>query len=320
MTEEHEAQLAELLETAPENDQTAQVLFALGAAKDRRGDQDSAFDAFAKANAMRRRLLDGAGQGFDADRFDQWVDEIIDTFGTDALAKAMGWGDASEAPVLVVGMPRSGTTLAEQIISSHGQGAGAGELDALSRLLPDYPKSVAGLDAGKAGALAADFLKRLGAGRHEALRIVDKTPFNIFLLGLAQMLMPGARIVHCVRDAKDTALSCFFTNFTQGLTWSTDLADIARMQAAQNRVMAHWRDVLDLPIHELRYEDLIADQEGQSRALIDFLGLDWDPACLDFHTSGNAVLTASNWQVRRPLYNNAVGRAEAYAAFLAGPS
>tara|TARA_R110002074_G_scaffold68635_7_gene160847 strand:+ start:3025 stop:5007 length:1983 start_codon:yes stop_codon:yes gene_type:complete len=320
LTEEHEAQLAELLETAPENDQTAQVLFALGAAKDRRGDQDSAFDAFAKANAMRRRLLDGAGQGFDADRFDQWVDEIIDTFGTDALAKAMGWGDASEAPVLVVGMPRSGTTLAEQIISSHGQGAGAGELDALSRLLPDYPKSVAGLDAGKAGALAADFLKRLGAGRHEALRIVDKTPFNIFLLGLAQMLMPGARIVHCVRDAKDTALSCFFTNFTQGLTWSTDLADIARMQAAQNRVMAHWRDVLDLPIHELRYEDLIADQEGQSRALIDFLGLDWDPACLDFHTSGNAVLTASNWQVRRPLYNNAVGRAEAYAAFLAGPS
>ncbi|MEQ9172364.1 MAG: tetratricopeptide repeat protein [Rhodospirillales bacterium] len=317
LTEDHEAQLAELLETAPENDQTAQVLFALGAAKDRRGDHAEAFAAFAKANAMRRRLLDGAGQGFDAAQFERWVDDIIATVDRDFLAKSKGWGDASQAPVLVVGMPRSGTTLVEQIISSHGQGAGAGELDALSRLLPDYPQGVADLDAEQAAVLAADFLKHLGAGR-DALRIVDKTPLNIFILGLAQVLMPGARVVHCVRDAKDTALSCYFTNFTQGLTWSTDLAEIARMQAAQDRVMAHWRDVLDLPIHELRYEDLIADQEGQSRALIDFLGLDWDPACLDFHTSGNAVLTASNWQVRRPLYKSAVGRAEAYQAFLPG--
>ncbi|MAY66773.1 MAG: hypothetical protein CMM77_06570, partial [Rhodospirillaceae bacterium] len=319
LTAEHEGQLAELLETAPENDQTAQLLFALGAAKDQRGDVAGAFDAFTKGNAMRRRLLDGAGQGFDADQFDQWVDKIIDTFSRDVLAKAKGWGDASTAPVLVVGMPRSGTTLVEQIISSHGQGAGAGELDALSRLLPKYPDGVADLNAERAGDLAMDFLRCLNAGR-DAARIVDKTPFNIFLLGLAQMLMPGARVVHCVRDAKDTALSCYFTNFTQGLTWSTDLSDIARMQAAQDRVMAHWRDVLNLPVHEVRYEDLVADQEGQSRALVDFIGLDWDPACLEFHNAGNAVLTASNWQVRQPIYKKAIGRADAYAAFLASPS
>ncbi|PIW27042.1 MAG: hypothetical protein COW30_11755 [Rhodospirillales bacterium CG15_BIG_FIL_POST_REV_8_21_14_020_66_15] len=315
LTEEHEGQLAELLETAPENDQTAQLLFALGAAKDRRGDHAGAFDAFAKGNVLRRRLLEGAGQGFDADRLDTWVDAIVGTVDAAMLEKSEGWGDPSHVPVFVVGMPRSGTTLVEQIISSHREGAGAGELDALSHLLPDYPDGVADLGAGRAAALAGNYLNRLTAGR-DAAHIVDKTPFNIFLLGLAQMLLPGVRIVHCLRDAKDTALSCFFTNFAQGLAWSTDLSDIARMQAAQDRVMAHWRGVLDLPIHEVRYEDLIADQEGQSRALIDFLGLDWDPDCLDFHKSGQAVLTASNWQVRKPLYKNAVGRAKAYAAFM----
>ena len=300
LTEDHETQLAEVLQAAPENEQTAQLLFALGAAKDRRGDVSGAF---------------GAGQGFDADRLDRWIDDIIAAFDRETLARAKGWGDASPAPVLVVGMPRSGTTLVEQIVSSHAKAAGAGELDALSRLLPDFPEGLADLDSAKAAALAADYLKRLGAGR-SGDRLVDKTPFNIFMLGLAQMLMPGARVVHCRRDPKDTALSCFFTNFAQGLAWSTDMGDIARMQAAQDRVMAHWRDVLDLPVHDVRYEDLIADQEGASRALIDFLGLDWDAACLDFHKSGQAVLTASNWQVRTPLYKNAVGRAAAYEKYL----
>mgnify|MGYP002844001588 CR=1 FL=1 len=316
LTEEHEAQLATLLETAPENDQTAQLLFALGAAKDRRGDTAGAFDAFTKGNAMRRRLLDGAGQGFDADRLDKWVDAIIDTVDRDFLARFKGVGDATAAPVLVVGMPRSGTTLVEQIVSSHPQGAGAGELDSLSRLLPDFPEGLDDLDPARVGDLAAAYLKQLLAGRGEAARVIDKTPFNIFLLGLAQMLMPGARVVRCLRDPKDTALSCYFTNFAQGLTWSTDLGDIARMQAAQDRVMDHWAKVLNLPVHDVRYEDLIADQEGQSRALIEFLGLEWDPACLEFHKSGNAVLTASNWQVRKPLYKSAVGRAAAYEALM----
>ncbi|MEQ8226534.1 MAG: tetratricopeptide repeat protein [Rhodospirillales bacterium] len=320
LTEDHERQLSELLTEASENDQTAQLLFALGAAQDRRGDAAAAFATFTQANTMRRRLLEGAGQGFDADRLDQWTDAIIGGLSRDALAKAAGWGDSSATPVLVIGMPRSGTTLVEQIISSHAQGSGAGELDALSRLLPDFPDDVVDLDAERTAGLAADYLKRLTAGRAEAARIVDKTPLNIFYLGLAQILMPGTRVIHCRRDAADIALSCYFTNFVQGLAWSTDLGDIARMQAAQDRVMAHWRATLDLPILEVKYEDLVNDQEGQSRAMIDFLGLDWDPACLDFHNSGNAVLTASNWQVRRPLYKSAVGRAEAYGAFLASPS
>lgn len=316
LTEEHEAQLDTLLETAPENDQTAQLMFALGAARDRRGETAGAFEVFQRANVLRRRLLEGAGQGFDADHLDAWVDGVIGAMDRDFLAQAGDRGVADDAPVLVVGMPRSGTTLVEQIISSHPRGAGAGELDALSRLLPDLPDGLADLDAARTGDLAAEYLKRLRAGREDALRIVDKTPFNIFLLGLAQVLMPGARVVHCLRDDRDTALSCYFTNFAQGLAWSTDLADIARMQAAQARVMDHWRDVLDLPIHTVRYEDMIADQEGQSRALIDFIGLNWDTACLDFHNSGNAVLTASNWQVRQPIYKTAVGRARAYEGFL----
>lgn len=316
LTQDHEKQLADLLEDAPENDQTAQLLFALGAAQDQRGDTATAFETISRGNAMRRSLLEGAGQGFDADRFDAWVDAMIEATGKNTLEQAKGAGDSSDIPVLVVGMPRSGTTLVEQIISSHPMGSGAGELDALSRLVPDLPDSLSTLAPDQISELAADYLKGLRAGRGEAARIVDKTPFNVFLLGLAQMLLPGAKVIHCRRDPADTALSCYFTNFAQGLTWTTDLTDIARMQAAQDRILAHWNNVLELPILEVNYEDLVRDQEGESRRLIEFLGLEWDPACLDFHTAGTAVLTASNWQVRKPIYGNAVGRAKAYGDFL----
>ncbi len=313
LTEDDETRLDGLLADAPENDQTAQIHFAQAAARDRRGDHAAAWDAACRGNAMRRRLLIAAGQGFDADAFEGHIGQIIETVLPDGSGETLGaLGD--ERPVLIVGMPRAGTTLVEQIISSHPDGAGAGEPDMLATLLPGYPGALADLAADRADELAADYLKRLTAGR-DAKRVVDKTPFNAFHLGLVHTLLPGARVVWCRRDAADTALSCFFTNFARGHVWSTDMGDIARVQTVMDRAMAHWQGALGLPILEVQYETLIADQEGQSRRLFEFLGLDWDPVCLDFHQAGGAVLTASNWQVRKPLYKGAVGRAKVYAAY-----
>jgi len=312
LTADDEKALAGLLIRAEDGEQTAQLWFALAAAAEGRGDAAAAFDSYRKGNALRRRLLEASGRGFDGEGLDQRVTAIIGTVGRDGLAKLAAAGDPSEVPVFVVGMPRSGTTLVEQIISAHPQGAGAGEIDVLAGLLPDYPDGLLNLAPTEARDLAAAYLSRLTAGREGALRVVDKTPFNLFRLGLVQALFPRARVIHCLRDADDTAFSCFATNFAEGHGWSTDLGDIARVQAAADRLMVHWKQVLDLPVLEVSYEALVAGQEAESRRILDFLGLPWDPACLDFHKSGGAVLTASNWQVRKPLYKNAVGRARAF--------
>ncbi|MEK9671418.1 MAG: sulfotransferase [Rhodospirillaceae bacterium] len=318
VTAEDEQRLKDLIAGAPENDQIAQMHFAAGAAADKRGDADAAIKSFTTGNAMRRKLLTGVGQGFDRTRFDGFADRIVTALDRGALEKLSSHGTDDARPVFVVGMPRSGTTLVEQIVASHPEGAGAGELDAFTRMMSDYPEGVAGLEADRARDLAGGFLKRLGAAHGDAARVVDKTPFNLFYLGLVQVLLPGARVVHCVRDADDTALSCYFTNFAQGHAWSTSIDDIRTVQSAQTRVMDHWKSVLSLPVLEVRYEDFVKDQGTASRALIDFLGLEWSDACLDFHQSGGAVLTASNWQVRKPIYKGSVGRAAAYGELLGG--
>jgi hypothetical protein len=147
--------------------------------------------------------------------------------------------------------------------------------------------------------------------------VVEKTPANFLYLGLLAFLFPKARVVHCRRDARDVAISCYFQNFTAPLAWSTDLADIARYVRAYRRLMVHWQDVLPLAMLTVDYERLVADPEPESRRLVDFLGLPWDEACLRFHESRRTVRTASSWQVRRPIYTGAVGRWRAYASHLA---
>ncbi|MFQ5764780.1 MAG: sulfotransferase, partial [Rhodospirillales bacterium] len=295
--------------------------FALAEIADAKGDPAAAFAEMEAGNAARKALLEKAGKGFDAAAHDALVERIIAAFGPDWFAGRKDRGEVTDQPVFIVGMPRSGTTLVEQIAASHPAVLGRGETDAVRILAGDDPAAAAAMDGNALDALAADVLTRLRAGAGSAdgtERIADKTPFNFFHLGLIQALFPNARVVHCVRDPLDVGLSCFRQNFTAPHAWACALDHIGRYVRAHDRLMEHWRGVLSMPMLEIRYEDLIEDQERESRRLVDFLGLEWDPACLDFHQSGRAVLTASNWQVRKPLYASAVGRAEPYATFL-GP-
>ena len=240
-------------------------------------------------------------------------------FDADFLATRQGFGDDSEVPVFIVGMPRSGTTLVEQIAASHPAVFGAGERDDIGALAgAQFPGGTADLDAVAAGTLARTHLERMRDLAGEALRITDKTPVNFLYLGLIALLFPRARIVHCRREARDVCLSCYFQNFVAGLPWATDLADLGRYHRAYRRIMDHWHQVLPLTILDVDYQDLVAAPEEGSRRIVDFLGLPWDDACLDFHRSRRTVRSAANWQVRRPIYATSVGRWKAYEPWL-GP-
>lgn len=310
-----------LARTDRPDDEAAKLNFALGEALDRAGDADAAFPHFRDGNALRRRALTAAGCTFDADAHDRRIDEIIIAFARGSLAVGSGPGAADERPVFVVGMPRSGTTLVEQILAAHPQVHGAGEADVLANLaaaIPDYPAGAGGLGAAEAAALARRGLEPLMAKAGDAARIVDKTPQGFLHLGLAALLYPKARVIHCRRDPRDVGLSCYFQNFVAAHPWATDLADIARYARAEARLWMHWGTVLPLAWHEVEYERLVADPEGESRKLIAFVGLPWDDACLRFHESRRPVFTAAAAQVRKPIGGGSVGRWRAYAGEL-GP-
>jgi len=311
---------------APDRDRVL-LHFALGDVRDGAGEPGQAFPHFQKGNALRRELLAAEDYHFNADDHDRRIERIMDTFDAAYFSLAAGRGVSADVPVFIVGMPRSGTTLVEQIAASHGQIHGAGELDeipelarALARIggaadFPDGLDAVAAGECRKQAQTHIHYLNELGGG---AARVIDKSPFNYLYLGLIAALFPGARVIHCVRDARDLCLSCYFQNFVPPYPWSTDLSDLARYHRAYARLMDHWRRVLPLEITDISYEKLVADQEGISRRLIDALGVSWDDACLRYFATGRAVKTASNWQVRRPIYGRSVGRWRAYEEYL-GP-
>ena len=180
-----------------------------------------------------------------------------------------------------------------------------------------FPDNLPALAAADLGPAAAAYLGRLDATDPDARRVTDKTPSNFLFLGIIEMLFPRARIVHCVRHPLDTGLSCYFQNFAgQGIPFSYDLGDIAAHYNGYLDTMSHWRSVSRLEIFELVYEELATDQEGTTRALLDFLDLPWSPACLDFHNQDRLVSTASHAQVRRPMYLGSVGRYRDYETHL----
>jgi tetratricopeptide (TPR) repeat protein len=288
--------------------------FALGWASDRRGAYDEAFEAYALANRMLRGEHAAQGHAFDRNRFRDLVDWSIATFRPQTFVDMAGWGDSSESPVFIVGMPRSGTSLVEQIAASHPLIFGGGEqkeiigiLTALGGELTARPPTE--WDRAAVRRETKAYLERLHSLGGGATRITDKLPDNILCLGQIAVLFPQARIVVCRRDPRDVGLSCFFQYFRDdSLVWADDLADIGFRARQIDRLTAHWRKVLPCPVLEIQYETLVANLESESRRLIDFLGLDWDPACLSFHKTDRPVLTASHWQVRQPLYTSSVGR------------
>ncbi len=295
----------------------AKLHFALGEINDQRGNFDTAFADFEAGNELRKDMLARKGHSFDGDDFDKRVDAIIDVYDAALFEKFDGGGDLTDKPVFVVGVPRSGTTLVEQIAACHPQAVGKGETEALPNVCGE-DDALARADENGLAEKAGAYLSALTKDAEDAARVIDKWPFNFLYLGQIQLLFPNAQVVYCRRDPLDVGISCFRQYFTAPQAWSCDLEHIGRFQRASERLMEHWKETTGLSILELQYEDMIADQEGTSRRLIEFLGLDWDAACLDFHSSDRTVLTASNWQVRQPLYASAVGRAKSYEKYM-GP-
>ncbi len=296
----------------PEEDRIA-FLFALGAAEDKRDNFAEAASAYNDGNARRRRLSETGDSTFDSDAFDAEIDSVIRVLDSETLKKLEGQGDAEAEMIFICGMPRSGTTLVEQMIARHPAVNGAGEVDILSGLPDNYPDEVSSLTAEQIRVLSDTYLARLPMMPRDRQMVTDKTPQNVFFLGLIQVLFPKAKIIHCGRDRRDVALSCYFQNFrASGLDWASSLADINRYIDAEVRVMDHWRGTLDIQIHEVSYEDVVSDLEGEGRKLIEYLGLDWDDAVAKPHEATATVLSSSNWQVRKPLYATSVGRWKHY--------
>jgi tetratricopeptide (TPR) repeat protein len=295
--------------------------YALGKINDDCGRYEAAFGHYQEANRGRAKH-----NRYDPDAVAVEVTNLIEVFDEQFFSERGDFGDPSELPVFIIGMPRSGTSLVEQILAAHAEVYGAGELTDIADLAyglrqrlgsaADYPTCVPQMDAATVSEAASEYLARVSARAPDAARITDKLPGNFLFLGLIGLIFPRARIVVCRRHPMDVALSIYFTDFNAGHHYSYKLEHIAAQFRQFARVMDHWRRVIPSPVLELRYEDLVTDPEAQIRPLLEFCGLDWDERCLRFQDVRRPVHTASFWQVRQPLYASSVGRWRRYERHL----
>ena len=292
--------------------------FALGRAYDDLGRHEEAFTQWQAGNAIKRRYTD-----YDEAVHLAILKDLAAAFPAEVMAARRGNGDRSDIPVFVVGMPRSGTSLVEQIIASHPEAHGAGEFPDLHLLISqnvageNFPTHFADVPNEALGRLGALYVAHLKALAPEARRIVDKLPFNFMLCGLIHLALPAARIIHVRRDPVDTCLSCYANLFSQGVNYSYDLNELGRYYRAYAALMDHWRTVLpEGVLFEVQYENLVADFEPEARRIVAHCGLDWDGRCLAFHKTERVVHTLSATQVRQPLYRTAVDRAAPYRRWL----
>jgi tetratricopeptide (TPR) repeat protein len=318
LTEADRPLLRRMLAAAPSvtrAEHKVKLHLAIAKAFDDLGDYGEAMRQIGKANALRKKL-----SAFDRASLAGYVDALIALFTPQFLARHARNGDPSRRPVLIVGMPRSGTTLAEQILSSHSAVAGAGELRFWTgrETLFDGHDTDAWIDSRQAGA-ARDYLALLDGLAPEADRVIDKNPFNFFCLGLFHTAFPNGRIIHCRRHPIDTCLSVASTHISARGAFPADLEDLAYYYRQYQRLMRHWRASLPSDtLVEVDYEAVIADPERQSRALVAALGLEWEAACLRPQDNPRIVKTSSAWQVRQPIYSASLERWRRYAPWL-GP-
>jgi tetratricopeptide (TPR) repeat protein len=306
-----ERMLAALDDAGLQDEDRLLLHFAIGKLLDDLGDYAEAMRHFDLGNQLRRAQFDRVAFSADADR-------IVRRFTPGFFAANTAFGRDDEAPLLIVGLPRSGTTLVEQIISSHPQVAAGGEQPFwIIRASPWGIAEATYLSTETAHNLSAEYLAQLRRIGPTATRIIDKQLFNLLYLGLIHLLLPKARIIQCRRHPVDTCLSIYFTNFKQVFGFATDKADLADAYQLYARLMDHWRTVLPSDrFLEVNYEDLIADREAVTRRLVAFSGLDWDDSCLQPERNNRVVVTASLWQARQPVYATSVGRWRHYEPWL----
>jgi len=296
--------------------------FSLGQLLDAEGEYDDAFDAFRQANESRPVTFNG-------DALDHDVNTALECWTHEKIASLPKIDPKNgELPVFIVGMPRSGTSLVEQIVASHPSVYGAGELGLLKNHAMFLQGSVearfpilthsANMTKSNMERFARKFLSDLRKLDPKALRITDKMPDNSIRLNIVGMCLPRAKVIHCLRNPIDTCLSCYFQSFGSGVRYSTRLTALVHYYRAYREIMDRWKEILPLAIHEVRYEDLTANQEAESRKLIEAVDLEWDDGCLRYYESGRAIVTASNEQVRQPIYTTSVARWKRYEKHL-GP-
>jgi len=303
-----------ILQRGRVQDFTLMILhFSLGKALDDLGDYEAAMGHFDAANRLRHRTwrLDRAG-------LTEQFDGLIERFTPDYFARHAALGSGDETPLLVLGMPRSGTTLTEQIISSHPAVVGGGELPYWLEAGPPWNAGgMRSLTAENARRVAEEYLTVLRDLGPDAARVTDKMPPNFRWIGLIHLIFPKARIIHCKRNPIDICLSIYSTYFTARMDFAADRGDLVFFYRQYERLMEHWRSVLPPEIYyETQYEELVADPGVRSRELIAFCGLDWNDACLAPEQNDREVRTASVWQARQPVYKTPVARWQRYEPWL----
>jgi tetratricopeptide (TPR) repeat protein len=296
--------------------------FALAKAYEDVGRYDDAFQQLLTGNALKRRRIQ-----YDEAAALGELDHIMEVFTPELLQALQGAGEPSTIPVFIVGMPRSGTTLIEQILASHPRVFAAGELPNLNLVAASigpmagcpfpFPDVMRHLSTQHLQSVGARYVAEITRLAPEATHVTDKLPSNFRFAGLIHLALPNARIIHAARDPIDTCVSCFSKLFANGQYQTYDLAELGRYYQRYRALMQHWRQVLPAGrMLEVQYEDLIGDVEGQARRIIAHCGLDWHERCLAFHNTDRAVHTASAVQVRQPIYRSAIGRAQPFAAYL----
>ena len=300
----------------------APVHFVIGDLLDERGDHDRAFAHYLRANTLRRSK-------FSLEVRREQIDKLMTFFARDRFDILPKSCRDTQSPVFIVGMPRSGTSLIEEIIAAHPQAYGCGELRDVTTLAirasyetrthVPYPDCLEVIGDRKLFELSGFYLTRLYGMNTRAIRYTDKMWQNYEHLGFIQMMFPDCHIIHCRRDPVDTGVSCFVQSFgTAGPPFSYDLANIGEYYNEYRRLMDHWHRDLDVQILDLDYEDVVRKPEETIRGVLDFIGLEWDPACLSFYKNKRQVRTASHLQVRQPIYTSSVGNARRFEAHL-GP-
>jgi hypothetical protein len=305
----------------PEED-CRQLLFALGKALADLGQHERSFGYLVEGNALKRQQI-----GYDEAKVLGEFARIAAVFGPELMEKRRGLGHPSAVPVFILGMPRSGTTLVEQILASHPKVFGAGELLDFERAVTGlsgadgdrtpFPELVPLLSGDQLRQLGTRYLAALTPAAPAAARITDKMPLNFLFAGLIHLALPYAHIIHTSRDPVDTCFSCFSTLFTGNHRVAYELGELGRYYRAYERLMEHWRSVLPNDVMlEVRYEDVVVDLDRQARRIVAHCGLEWEDACLSYYETRRPVRTASVAQVRQPIYSSSVGRWQPYRHLL----
>jgi hypothetical protein len=310
------------LNSLPQGEQIY-LCFALGKSYADIGDYDLSFSWISKGTALKRTEM-----SYNESGTLMMLKRAAKAFNPTVMKRDRAAGAPSPAPVFILGMPRSGTTLVEQLLASHPDVYAAGEIEAFLTTMvqcaaderfDDTPEAFARLSDPALRRLGLAYLDRMRRLAPTAERIVDKSLQSFRFAGLINLALPNAKFIHARRNPADTCLSCFTKLFTDDLPYTYDLTELGRYYRGHEELMAHWRSVLPEGVMlEVRYEDVVADFETQARRILDHCGLDWNPACLDFHLTQRPVRTASVTQVRQPIYASSVGRWRAYERHL-GP-